>query len=94
MIFMNNQNKHVLCNSVIGGEPCSAPAGMCRYAHTLEELRPRLCRYGHNCDRHLDNPRSCRFVHPDQNIFDYAMTHGFTGFVPRGSPYVGLTRRQ
>lgn len=47
------------------------------YAHNIEELYPRLCKYGSKCNRHKDHPTTCLFVHPDEDIFDYATTHGF-----------------
>ncbi len=80
MACMCNQNmtKTVFCRSVTGEGECLAVGGKCKFAHTIEELRPRLCRYGDKCNRHKDHPRTCKFVHPDEDIYDYAMTHGFT----------------
>ena len=51
--------------------------GGCRFAHTIEELYPVLCKYRDKCNRHKDHPKTCLFVHPDEDIFDYATTHGF-----------------
>ena len=80
MTTMCNQNmgKTVFCRSVTGEGGCLAVRGKCRFAHTIEEIRPKLCRYGDRCNRHKDHPRTCKFVHPDEDIYDYAMTHGFT----------------
>jgi hypothetical protein len=51
--------------------------GKCIHAHNISELRPRLCKYRNKCNRHKDHPKTCLFVHPDEDIFDYATTHGF-----------------
>ena len=72
-----NMTKSVFCRSVTGEGQCLVVEGRCRFAHTIEELRPRLCRYGERCNRHKDHPRTCKFVHPDEDIYDYAKTHGF-----------------
>jgi hypothetical protein len=69
--------KSVFCRSVTGEGQCLAVGGKCRFAHTIEELRPRLCRYGDRCNRHKDHPKTCKFVHPEETIYDYAITHGF-----------------
>jgi len=69
--------KTVFCRSVTGEGGCLAVGGKCRFAHTIDEIRPALCRYGDRCNRHKDHPRTCKFVHPDESIYDYAMTHGF-----------------
>ena len=89
-----NMTKSVFCRSVTGEGQCLAVEGRCRFAHTIEELRPRLCRYGERCNRHKDHPRTCKFVHPDQDIQDYAKTHGFTGNVTdfRGAAKPSLKR--
>ena len=86
MANVTNQNmtKSVFCRSVIGEGGCLAVGGKCRFAHTIEELRPKLCRYGERCNRHKDHPRTCKFVHPDESIYDYAKTHGFEK--PQSSP--------
>lgn len=75
MVNVNNQNivKSVFCRSVIGEGQCLAASGeKCRFAHTIKELRPRLCKYRNRCNRHKDHPRTCKYVHPDETIFDYA----------------------
>ena len=76
--MQSSNNKNMFCRSVTGKGACTARGGVCRYAHTLDELFPVLCRYGDKCARHKDYPRSCKFVHPDQDIFEYATTHGFS----------------
>lgn len=75
---IKNIRKTILCRSVVeGGGKCNGKG--CRFAHTVDELYPRLCRYGDKCNRHKDHPRTCIFVHPDEDIFDYVTTHGFIG---------------
>lgn len=73
---VTNMSKTILCRSVTGGGG-RCMGGFCRYAHNIEELYPRLCKYGSKCNRHKDRPATCLFVHPDEDIFDYATTHGF-----------------
>jgi len=87
---VTNMSKTILCRSVTeGGGRCTGGRGGCRYAHTIEELYPRLCKYGSKCNRHVDHPTTCLFVHPDENIFDYATTHGFVSRPgPRPPPIV------
>ena len=73
---VTNMSKTILCRSVTeGGGKCMG--GGCRYAHTIEELYPKLCKYRNKCNRHKDHPATCLFVHPDEDIFEYATTHGF-----------------
>ena len=72
-----NMTKTMLCRSVTGEGKCTAFNGNCKFAHTIDELRPRLCRYGDKCNKHKDHPRTCKFVHPDEDIYNYACTHGF-----------------
>ena len=73
---VTNMRKTILCRSVTEGGGRGMGGG-CRYAHTIEELYPKLCKYGSKCNRHKDHPVTCLFVHPDEDIFDYATTHGF-----------------
>ena len=89
-----NMSKAILCRSVVeGGGKCNAIRGRCRFAHNLEEFYPRLCKYGDKCNRHKDHPRTCLFVHPDEDIHDYASTHGFVGQAgPRSSPITRETK--
>jgi hypothetical protein len=81
MTSVTNQNmiKSVFCRSVTGEGGCLAVGGRCRFAHTINELRPRLCKYRDRCNKHKDHPKTCKFVHPDEDIYDYAITHGFYG---------------
>lgn len=87
---VTNMSKTILCRSVTeGGGRCMGERGGCRYAHTIEELYPRLCKYGSKCNRHKDHPATCLFVHPDEDIVDYAITHGFVSRPgPRPPPLV------
>jgi hypothetical protein len=79
MTSVTNQNmiKSVFCRSVTGEGGCLAVGGRCRFAHTINELRPRLCKYRDRCNKHKDHPKTCKFVHPDEDIYDYSRTHGF-----------------
>jgi hypothetical protein len=86
--------KTVFCRSVTGEGGCLAVGGKCRFAHTIEEIRPRLCRYGDRCNRHKDHPKNCNFVHPDESIYDYAKTHGFSGNVTVTRVVVKPTMKQ
>ena len=85
MTSVTNQNmtKSVFCRSVTGEGECLAVGGRCRFAHTIEELRPRLCKYRDRCNKHKDHPKTCKFVHPDEDIYDYAITHGFYGNITK-----------
>ena len=74
---ITNMSKTILCRSVTKEGGRCIGIGRCMFAHTIEELYPRLCKYGSKCNRHKDCPTTCMFVHPDEDIFDYATTHGF-----------------
>lgn len=39
----------------------------CKFAHTLEEIRMRECRFAEACK----NKRMCCFIHPDETIFSF-----------------------
>ena len=81
MTSLNNKNmtKSVFCRSVTGQGECKAFNGNCRFAHTIEELYPKLCKYGDKCNRFAVDPSSCKFVHPSQDIHEYAVSQGFIG---------------
>ena len=70
-----NMDKIFLCNSVIHeGMKCGARGRRCKYAHTVEELRPRLCNRGDKCNKYrtgTGGDTECKFVHPDEDIEDY-----------------------
>ena len=79
--MQSSNNKNMFCRSVTGKGACTARGGVCRFAHTIDEIFPVLCKYGDKCNRHKNSPQSCMFVHPDQNINDYANARGFIGNV-------------
>ena len=85
-LMNNNKNmpKNLFCRSVTGQGGCRAFNGKCRFAHTIEELYPTLCKYGDRCNRFTTDPFSCKFVHPSQDINDYAQSQGFMGCSKKG----------
>lgn len=94
----NIQNDKIfLCKSVTGEGVCVLPEGKCRYAHTVKELRPRLCHQGDNCRK---KHNVCKFVHADENIKDYVMRLINQDFVTRPDrldgelPYDKLSRME
>jgi hypothetical protein len=67
----NSNYKTVMCLYWETGCPRQST---CIFAHTAEELRPRMCPHGNHCrfdrrNRHFDNTRRpCGFFHPGERI--------------------------
>jgi len=80
-----NIRKSVLCRSVCGGNTCRGDT--CTFAHNIDELYPRLCKFRDNCGWHRRQPGSCKFVHPDEDIHNYAYSRGYLDDRVDGSYY-------
>jgi len=75
-VRVSNVRKFTFCRSVIeGGTECSVGGGACRFAHTIEDIYPRLCRFAGECKRKY----TCGFVHPDEDIYQYSDRCKFVG---------------
>jgi hypothetical protein len=56
-----------VCESFKSGEQCRH-GERCRFAHSLEELTPRSCAFGHECRKiHAKTGNVCEYSHPQED---------------------------
>ncbi len=73
--FSKSLEKTKMCRNIARYGNCTRD--VCTYAHSLEELRPKKCIFGDECKYIDSKTRSCRYIHPFEDLSQYAERTGY-----------------
>ena len=73
--FSKSLEKTKICRNIARYGKCTRD--VCTYAHSLDELRPKKCIFGDECKYIESKTRSCRYIHPSEDLAKYAERTGY-----------------
>lgn len=73
--FSKSLEKTKICRNIARYGKCTRD--VCTYAHSLDELRPKKCIFGDECKYIESKTRSCRYIHPCEDLAKYAERTGY-----------------